>query len=83
MIACFRAGVPATAVYLVSPFQIASTPAALMWSGVSKSSSPSPRLITERPAASRARTFAEISAVGEGRHTRNPGSQIRGDHENS
>ena len=49
--ASFRAGVPSTAVYLVSPFLIASIAASFILSGVSKSGSPAPRPITSLPAA--------------------------------
>src|SRR6185312_2377623 len=58
--------VPATAVYLVSSARMASMPAFFTWVGVSKSSSPSPRLITVRPAALNSRSRSEISAVGDG-----------------
>jgi hypothetical protein len=50
-IAFFKAGVPSTAVYLVSPSLIALIAACLILSGVSKSGSPAPRPITSLPAA--------------------------------
>jgi hypothetical protein len=50
-IAFFKAGVPSTAVYLVSPSLIALIAACLILSGVSKSGSPAPRPITSFPAA--------------------------------
>ena len=48
-IACLSAGVPSTAVYLVSPDLIASIAANLIFSGVSKSGSPAPRPIISFP----------------------------------
>ena len=50
-IAFFNAGVPSTAVYLVSPSLMAFIAASLILSGVSKSGSPAPSPITSFPAA--------------------------------
>ena len=50
-IAFFKAGVPSTAVYFVSPLLIALIAAFLILSGVSKSGSPAPSPITSFPAA--------------------------------
>jgi hypothetical protein len=65
-IACLSAGVPSTAVYLVSPARMARMPASLMLSGVSKSGSPAPRPMTSRPAALSSRAFWVTAMVGDG-----------------
>ncbi len=64
--AFFSAGVPSTAVYLVSPAWMALMAASLMLSGVSKSGSPAPRPMTSRPAAASSRAFWVTAMVGEG-----------------
>src|SRR5215471_10599043 len=61
-----NSGMPSTAVYLVSPRSMAAMAAFLMLSGVSKSGSPTPRLITSRPAAIRSRAFCVAAIVGDG-----------------
>src|SRR5215470_1129755 len=57
---------PSTFVYFVLPSLIALMAASLMLSGVSKSGSPAPRLITSLPAAFRSRALDETAMVGEG-----------------
>ncbi len=57
---------PSTFVYFVLPSRIALIPASLMLSGVSKSGSPAPRLITSFPAALSSRALDETAMVGEG-----------------
>src|SRR5262249_33376484 len=58
---------PSTAVYFEAvPPSMASLAACLMWSGVSKSGSPTPRPITSRPAALSARAMSVTAMVGEG-----------------
>ena len=57
MMAFFKAGVPSTAVYFVSPFLIALIAAFLIFIGVSKSGSPAPRPIISLPAALNSLTF--------------------------
>src|SRR6056297_2998226 len=57
---------PSTAVYFVLPSSMARMPAALIWSGVSKSGSPAPRPITSRPAAFSSCAFVVTAMVGEG-----------------
>ena len=64
--ASFKAGVPSTAVYLVSPFLMASIAASFILSGVSKSGSPAPRPITSLPAALSSLAFWVTAKVGEG-----------------
>src|SRR5690348_1169447 len=66
MIACFSAGVPSTAVYLVSPLSMARFAASLMFCGVSKSGSPAPRPMMSRPAALRRRALSVTAMVGDG-----------------
>ena len=66
IIACFKAGVPSTAVYLVSPDFIASIAANLIFSGVSKSGSPAPRPIISFPAAFSSRALPVTAIVAEG-----------------
>jgi hypothetical protein len=66
MIASFNAGVPSTAVYLVSPSLIALIAACLILSGVSKSGSPAPRPITSLPAAFNSLAFVLTAIVGDG-----------------
>src|SRR5579863_5243239 len=66
MIAFFSAGVPATAVYLVSPRSMAALAAALILSGVSKSGSPAPSPMTFRPCALRSAAFWVTAMVGDG-----------------
>ena len=65
-IACLSAGVPSTAVYLVSPDLIASIAANLIFSGVSKSGSPAPRPIISFPAAFNSRALPVTAIVAEG-----------------
>ena len=65
-IASFSLGVPSTAVYLVSPAQIALIAASFTLSGVSKSGSPNDNAITFLPAALRALALAEMAMVAEG-----------------
>ena len=65
-IAFFKAGVPSTAVYLVSPLFIASIAASLILSGVSKSGSPAPNPITSLPAARNSLAFEVTAIVGDG-----------------
>ena len=65
-IAFFKAGVPSTAVYFVSPSFIAFIAASLIFSGVSKSGSPAPRPITSLPAALSSLAFWVTATVGEG-----------------
>src|SRR4030081_1085752 len=65
MIAARRAGVPLTAVYLVSPLSIAAWAAALTWSGVSNSGSPIVISTMSCPAAFNSRTRAAAAVVGE------------------
>ena len=57
---------PETGGYLVSPRLIASMAACLMCSGVSKSGSPTDRLITSMPPAFRSRAFCVIAIVADG-----------------
>ena len=64
--ACFSAGVPSTAVYLVWPSWMAWIAASLMLSGVSKSGSPAPSPMTSRPAAFNSRALVETAMVGDG-----------------
>src|SRR6202011_3660135 len=64
-IAVRRAGVPLTAVYLVSPLSIAACAAALTWFGVSKSGSPIVISTMSCPAAFNSRTRAAAAVVGE------------------
>src|SRR3954470_11364745 len=59
-------GMPAVAVYLVNPCLIASTAAALTWSGVSKSGSPAANPTTSTPAAASALALALRVSVGDG-----------------
>ena len=59
-------GMPAEAVYFVSPLASASAAAALMCSGVSKSGSPAPKPITSMPCACIALNLAVMASVGEG-----------------
>src|SRR5947209_7541977 len=61
-----RGTIPDTGVYFVSPRLIASIAACLMLSGVSKSGSPTDRLITSRPWAFRSRAFWVTAMVAEG-----------------
>src|ERR1700733_789373 len=65
-IAWRSAGVPGTAVYLVSLAWIALIAASLMWSGVGKSGSPAARPITSLPAAFISRNLPWAALVGEG-----------------
>src|SRR5471030_2425586 len=65
-IAWRSAGVPATAVYLVSLLRIAAIAASLMWSGVGMSGSPAARPITSLPAAFSSRNLPWAALVGEG-----------------
>ena len=65
-IAFFKAGVPSTAVYLVSPSLMACIAASLILSGVSKSGSPAPNPITSFPAAFSSLAFWETAIVGDG-----------------
>ena len=65
-IAFFKAGVPSTAVYLVSPLFIASIAASFILSGVSKSGSPAPKPITSLPAALNSLAFEVTAIVGDG-----------------
>ena len=64
--AFFKAGVPSTAVYLVSPSLIALMAASLILFGVSKSGSPAPRPIISLPAALSSLAFYVTAIVGEG-----------------
>ena len=57
---------PETGVYFVSPRRIAAMAASLMLSGVSKSGSPTDRLITSRPWAFRSRAFCVMTMVADG-----------------
>src|SRR5262249_4122236 len=58
---------PSTAVYLEAlPLLIASIAAFLMWSGVSKSGSPTPSPMMSRPAALSPRAMSVPAIVGEG-----------------
>ena len=57
---------PDTGVYLVSPRRMASMAAALTLSGVSKSGSPTDRLMMSRPCAFRSRAFWVTAMVAEG-----------------
>ncbi len=57
---------PETGVYFVSPRRIAAMAASLMLSGVSKSGSPTERLITSRPWAFRSRAFCVMTMVADG-----------------
>ena len=66
IIAFFKAGVPSTAVYLVSPLLIAFIAAFLIFIGVSKSGSPAPKPITSFPAALNSLAFWDTAIVGEG-----------------
>ncbi len=66
IIAFFKAGVPSTAVYLVSPPLIAFIAAFLILFGVSKSGSPAPRPITSFPAALNSLAFWVTAIVGDG-----------------
>ena len=66
MIASFSAGMPSTAVYCVWPLRMASMPASLMCSGVSKSGSPAPRSMMSRPSALSLATRPVTAIVGEG-----------------
>jgi len=65
-IAFFKAGVPSTAVYFVSPLLIASIAAFFIFSGVSKSGSPAPSPITSLPAAFNSLAFWLTANVGDG-----------------
>src|SRR5258708_40122500 len=65
-IAWRSAGVPGTAVYLVSLAWMALMAASLMWSGVGKSGSPAARPITSLPAAFISRNLPWAALVGEG-----------------
>ncbi len=65
IMAFFKAAVPSTAVYFVSPFLIASIAAFLIFSGVSKSGSPIPREIISLPAAFNSAAFIATAMVGE------------------
>ena len=58
-----QGGMPSTGGYLVSPRSIALIAACLMWSGVSKSGSPTESEITSRPLALRSRAFCVIAMV--------------------
>lgn len=66
-IASRSGGMPFTAVYLVSPASIAATAAALMWSGVSKSGSPTVRSRIVRPSAVRSRTRWAAATLADSR----------------
>ena len=66
IIAFFKAGVPSTAVYLVSPLLIAFIAAFLILFGVSKSGSPAPSPITSLPAALNSLAFWVTAIVGDG-----------------
>ena len=57
---------PETGVYLVSPRSIAAMAASLTLSGVSKSGSPTERLMTSRPGALRSRAFCVMTIVADG-----------------
>src|SRR5690606_8653781 len=57
---------PSTSVYWVSPRRTASMAASLMLSGVSKSGSPVPRLITSRPSRFSSRARALVARVADG-----------------
>src|SRR2546422_5579497 len=59
-------GTPATSVYFVWPRRIASTAAALMRSGVSKSGSPAPNEMTSTPRARSALALAWTASVDDG-----------------
>ena len=63
-IAFFKACVPSTAVYFVSPSFIALIAACLILSGVSKSGSPAPKPITSFPAAFNSLAFWVTAIVG-------------------
>src|SRR6056300_1461440 len=64
--AFFKAGVPSTAVYFVSPLLIAAIAACLMLSGVSKSGSPAPKAIISLPASRISLAFCVTAIVGDG-----------------
>src|SRR5690606_7118444 len=57
---------PSTSVYLVSPRRMAAMAASLTLSGVSKSGSPVPRLITSRPSRFSSRARALVARVADG-----------------
>src|SRR6478609_9388512 len=61
------AGMPLTGVYFVRPASIAATAAALTWSGVSKSGSPTVRSTMVRPAVRRSRTRWAAWVLGDSR----------------
>ena len=65
-IAFLSAGVPSTAVYLVSPASIARLAASLMFCGVSKSGSPALKPITSLPAAFSSFALSDMAMVGDG-----------------
>ena len=60
------AGSPEEGVYLVKPRESASSAAAIMYSGVLKSGSPAPKLMTFSPAAFIAFALALTDSVREG-----------------
>src|SRR5690348_8311453 len=57
---------PPTSVYLPTPLSSAARAASLMWSGVSKSGSPAPKLITSSPSALSLAAFAVTASVIDG-----------------
>ena len=61
--AAFRAGRPEAGVYFVLPAWMASMAAFLMFSGVSKSGSPVPKLMTSLPSAFRRLASALTASV--------------------
>ena len=65
MIAFLRSGMPSFSVYLVKFSWMALMPAALMFSGVGKSGSPTLRSMTSIPSAFMALALAEILRVGD------------------
>src|SRR4030095_5801073 len=58
--------IPFTSVYFVMPFRSASTAAALMCSGVSKSGSPAEKLTTSMPSDRSLPALAAMARVTEG-----------------
>ncbi len=66
IIAAFNSSVPPTGVYFVNPSLIALIAASLIFSGVSKSGSPTPKFMTSTPPALRDFTLASSESVGEG-----------------
>ncbi len=63
IIASLSSFIPPTGVYFVCPPRIAFIAASFMFSGVSKSGSPAPKLIMSLPPAFKARALAVIASV--------------------